>query len=437
MKNQTIEHLIAMINERINRQVNCILHHPDFQRLESVWRGLFMLIQTAGMSKYVVIRFLDISYRELSKDMDQAIEFDQSQLFKKVYSNEFDQPGGQPFGVLIGDYHFSHRSKMRMQNGVDLLRKIAEVCAAAFVPFVAGVDPSLFGLDSFTEFQMPFQLNDIFQQTEYQRWKNLREDEDIRYVALVLPRILMRVPYNNNGIKMTNRFFEENVTKHTDYLWGNASYAYGCVAIQSFIESGWFADIRGYNPSVGQGGSVKLERDYFYTDKAGVMPKMSVEYAITDKQEKIFHDSGFIALRDHRWIEKSVFYSSQSLHHPKRYSTTIGQANAKISSMLHYIFCVSRFAHYIKIIMRDKVGKFINPEECERYLLLWIRKYCAASQGMSEEARARYPLSDADVKVNEQRGAPGKYSCTIHLKPHYQLDDIQSYLKLVTNVKVA
>ena len=247
----------------------------------------------------------------------------------------------------------------------------------------------------------------------------------------------MRQPYNSDGVKMRNRFFKEEVISHSDYLWGNASYAYGCVVIRSFIESGWFADIRGFNPTVNQGNAVTLEREYFHTDQFELMPKMSVEYAITDQQEKVFHDAGFIALRDHRLIEKSVFYSSQSLHQPERYSTKAGQSNARLSSMLHYVFCVSRFAHAIKIIMRDKVGKFITPEACESYLLSWIRKYYAASQSISSEAKARYPLSDANITLVERQSSPGKYFCTIHLKPHYQLDDIQSYLKLVTSVKVA
>lgn len=434
MNNHRIEHLIAIIDDCINRQVNQIIHHLSFQRLESAWRGLYMLIEAASNSQYIIIRFLNETYHELNKDLSQAVEFDQSQLFKKVYTAEFDHPGGQPFGLIIGNYYFSHKPQAGANDSVDMLNQISKIAAASFAPFIAGVNPNLFGLDSFTEIKIPFQLDDVFRLTEYRRWKQLRKEEDIRYLGLVLPSILMRVPYNSNGVKLQNRFFKEEIVTHSDYLWGNASFAYGCVVIRSFIETGWFSDIRGYNPSVNQGGAAMLIRDYFNTDQYGFMPKVSVEYAFTDRQEKILNDAGLLALRDHRMIEKAVFYSSQSLHEPSHNSTKAGEVNAMISSMLHYVLCVSRFVHYIKIIMRDKVGKFVQREECERYLLNWLKKYCAANRGILSESKARYPLSDANVTLQEQRNIPGQYYCTIHIKPHYQLDNAQSYLKLVTHV---
>ncbi len=432
-----IEQLIGLIDLKINGLVNAILHHSEFQALEARWRGLQMLVEAAD-SPRVQIRVLDLSFAELNKDITNAIEFDQSQVFKKVYSAEYDQAGGQPYGLLIGDYYFSHKPVDGARDGMELLAGITQIAAAAFVPFIASLTPAFFGLDEFTEFQVPLRVDDLFTQVEHHRWRRLRKDDDARFLGLTLPRVLMRVPYNADGVKMQQRFYREKINKHSDYLWGSAAFAFGCVAIRCFKETGWFADIRGIQDGGESGGVVELARNYFTTDKFGFMPKSAVEYQFTDMQEKLLSEAGFLVIRDNRYIEKGVFSSSQSVQIPQKFTRNAdaANANARISTMLHYVLCVSRFAHYVKVIARDKVGSFIGAEDCERYLARWLQSYCSTTQGESSAARACYPLNDAKVEVEERPGMPGKYNCVIHLKPQYQLDVMETYLKLVTDVKL-
>lgn len=436
MEQILIKRLIAEIDEKINSQVNLILHHSAFQRLEATWRGIAMVINTAQGDKTIQVKIFNMSAKALAKDLEHAVDFDQSTLFKKIYNEEYDQPGGLPFGLLVGDYYFSHKPTKDMPDGLSILTELAKIGAAAFCPIVTAIAPAFFGIDRFSEIQVPFKIDDLIQQKEYIRWKKLRELEESRYLGCVLPRIRMRKPYNAHVARITNRFFKENLIEHDDYLWGNASYAYACVAIQSFKETGWFSDIRGMNPTLGNGGLVDAYRDYYVTDEHEVMAKSATEYAITDAQERIFSDAGFMALRDNRFIERSIFYSSQSLQNPKRYTTKVGTVNAKISSMLHYVLCASRFAHYIKVIVRDKVGSFMSPKECELFLEKWLHRYRAQNTDLTPEARAKYPLTQAKIKVKELPGLPGKFNCIMYLKPHYQIDDIESHLKLVTQVKL-
>jgi type VI secretion system protein ImpD len=425
-----IGHVIALIDQHINSLVNNILHHPDLQNLEARWRGLFMLINEISDNQRIVIKVLNISYLELNKDVTNAIEFDQSQIFKKVYAEEYGQPGGLPYGLLIGDYYFSHKPISGVRDGMELLAGIAQIAAAAFVPFITSIMPSFFGLNECTEFQVPLQVDDILKLPEYHRWNRLRKEEDSRFLGITLPRILLRNPYNADGIKTTQRFFKEEIHRHNDYLWGNACYAFARVVIQCFKETGWFADIRGK-------GMIELIQNYFTTDKKGLVPKCPIEYQFTDSQEKLLSEAGFLVLRYNRMLEKGVFYSSQSLQKPANLTTQAGTTNIKLAAMLHYILCASRFAHYIKVITRDKLGKFLSAKDCEHYLAKWLQKYCSATQSESEITGARYPLNAAQVEVQEQQGSAGKYYCIIHLKPQYQLDAMEASLKLITDIKIS
>ena len=363
-----IQRLIGKIDYDINQQVNAILHHSEFQKMESAWRGVLMVVDAAAGDKKVVVRLLNISLRELYKDMTTAIEFDQSQLYKKVYSNEFDQPGGEPYGLIVGNYTFSHKPTKDVPDPVSLLHNVAKVAASAFTPFVAAASPHIFGIDCFSELKVPFKMDDIFKTLEYQRWKGLQQQEETRYLGLVLPRMLMRRPYNANGVKTEHRFFKEEAFKHDDYLWGNAAFAFACVSIESFSTTGWFADIKGFDPEYRTGGVINLLRDFDGTDRREHFGKYAVEYALTDKQEKTLSDSGFIPLKDNPMIKRGIFYNVQSVQMAKRYASEAGSANAKISGMLHYIMCANRFAHYIKVIVRDKIGGFMNASDCEDFL---------------------------------------------------------------------
>jgi len=418
--NNLIQQLIVKIDDVLSRQINTLLHHRQFQQLEACWRGLNLLVSKASCQN-IIIKILTVSYQELSRDLLNAIEFDQSHLFQKIYANEFDHPGGQPFGLLIGDYYFNGLSQ-----DLETLSIMSKIAAAAFAPFISAVHQHFFGLDHFNELKVNLSLTSLFQQKIYNKWQSLRKDEDARFLGLTLPKILLRKPYNHT-LRINHRFFSEIIEQPDDYLWGNAAYAYAIVIIQAFSLNGWFTDIRGINPITLSGGVINLPREYFTTDPCFSNPKLVTEMAITDQQERQLNELGFLALKDHPHEQLSIFYSSQSLQVSAKYSNISATTNAKISTMLHYILCASRFAHY-------KIGSFTNADDCESYLQSWLLNYCTANPENSAEISVRYPLNEACVHIHEQAGFPGKYSCTIHLKPHYQLDDIQSQFHLVTDV---
>lgn len=426
--------LIGILDEKINKQVNSILHLPAVQKLESSWRGLKWLVHSAGKEQKVKIRLLYLSEKELSKDLLSVNEFDQSQLFKKIYSDELDKPGGEPFGLLIGDYAFSHKSSQYFSDGISLLSQLAKIAAAAFAPFISSIDPQFFDIDAFKDLKTTFQLREHMSTAAYTRWHALQQNEDSRFLGLTLPRLLMRVPYNLHHATL-HRHFKESIHQHEDYLWGNCCYAYGCAAINSFLQTGWFADTKGINRIDLGGGVVCSPQEYFNTESISYAAKTTTEFMITDSLEKQLDDMGFIALKYNRFIGRSIFYSSQSIQKSKRYDSSAATSNAYISSMLHYLLCVSRFAHYVKIMMRNKIGSFINADECERFLQNWLQSYSSHNANASVSTQARYPLSGAKVKVEAAASQPGKYICTMHLQPLYQLDSIQANLKLVTQLK--
>lgn len=433
MNNRVIERLIGLISSRMNAQLNLILHHPVFQQLESSWRGLCLIVKAKSSDKSVVIRLLNVSLAELDKDLRVAIEFDHASIFRRLYSDEFDQPGGEPYGLIIANYALSHRPAGLIRDPVALLSRFSQLLAVAHLPCVIGIDASLLGLNSFSEIKVPLGLESLFQTRDYQRWLTLRNQEEMRYIGFVLPRILMRLPINVDAQNHRHGFFREIITHHDDYLWGNAVFAYGCVAIQSFKETGWFSETRGYSPTSHQGFALSLPRLFFDAKTASSMAKTVLEYRLTDAQEHQLQRYGLIGLKDHPLIEKTVFYSSQSFYRSKQYRNQLITQNSHLSSMLHYLLSVSRFIHTIKVMMRNKIGRFINVDDCERYLSNWIRRYCASGAQLSEEAKVRHPLNDAKIQITQQAGMEGKYYCVIHLKPHDQIDGMQAYLKAVTS----
>ncbi|MDX1811648.1 MAG: type VI secretion system contractile sheath large subunit, partial [Gammaproteobacteria bacterium] len=430
--------LIARIDQKLNRQLNAILHHPKLQQLEASWRGLQYLTFQADEEENIKIRFLDVNWVTLDKDMDRAIEFDQSALFRKIYNNEFGTAGGEPFGVLLGDYYVTHRpSADHRTDDLLALQEISQVSAAAFAPFIASADPKLFGVDDFAGLGLPVNYEAVFSQAEYRKWNAFRETDDSRFVGLTLPRVLMRKPYEYDSFRSDRFNFSEDVSSPDGqhYLWGNAVYAFGAVLMQSFASNAWFTNIRGSNAGVGGGGIVSdLNVPSFKTDKEGVALKYATDVLVTDLSEKTLSELGFIPLCHSKDTEYAVFYSNQSVQGATSYSDEAAEINAKISGMLQYIMCVSRFAHYIKVIGREKIGSFFSASECEDYLYKWLLSYSTASTSGTEEHLAKYPLSEAKVEVNEIIGKPGAYSCTIHLKPHMQLDEMVSAVKLVTEL---
>ncbi len=429
---------VARLDVLISGQVNAILHHPRFQKLEASWRGLQYLAEQAEDGEDVKIRVLGVSWKELARDAQRAIEFDQSQLFRKVYSEEYDTPGGEPFGVLVGDYEIRHRpSADHPIDDVSTLQAISQVAAAAFAPFVAGVHPAMFGLDHFTGLEQPLDPAKVFEQTEYLKWKAFRDTEDARFVGLTLPRVLMRLPHEDDGSRVDGFGFHEDVSgpDRSKYLWGNAAYALGGVLIRAFEDSRWLADIRGVRRDVNGGGLVpSLPVHSFSTDKEGVAPKCSTDVIITDAREPELSALGFIPLCHCRDTEYSAFYTNQSVQKPKRYDDPAATANAGISAMLQYILCISQFSHYVKVISRDKIGTFSEAEECEDYLYRWLQKYVTADADASPEVRAELPLREARVQVRPHPGKPGTYMCVAHLWPHFELDELTTAIRVNTEL---
>lgn len=434
---------VAAIDVLLNEQVNAILHHRSFQRLEASWRGLRLLTNCADSVREmdtpsIKVRVLDCSWRELVKDLDRAMEFDQSQLFKKVYSDEFDTPGGEPFAVVLGDYEVRHRpGPGHPTNDVDALRSIAQVGAAAFAPILVGADPVLLGLDAFSDLEIAQNMPRTFEQVEYTKWKAFRQTDDARFVGVTLPRVLLRLPYDGTGIRSDGFCFSEDVSEpdRSGYLWGTGVFAFGTVLIRAFADCGWLADIRGA-PTEGWAGGlvVNLPSHSFGTDANGLVPKYSTDVLITDDREKELADLGFIPLCQLKGTPLAAFFSNQSCQLPKRYETQAGDTNARLSAMLQYLFCVARFAHYLKVMARDKVGSMTTAAEIERHLQHWVLQYCTASEDVGLETKARYPLNEAKVQIREHPAKPGKYVCVMHLKPHFQLDQVVSAVKLVTEL---
>ena len=369
---------IARLDALLTRQVEAILHHPRFQQLEASWRGLHYLTEEAEGAENVKIRVLSVSWDEIARDLERAIEFDQSQLFRKVYSEEFGTPGGEPFGMLLGDYEIRpHPSADHPVDDVAALTAVSQVAAAAFAPFVAGVHPSMFGLDEFSELERPLNLSHAFDQLDYLKWNTFRKTEDARFAGLTLPRILLRLPYEDDGSRVDGFRFCENVSgpDRGGYLWGNAAYAVGAVAVRAFADTGWLAGIRGVERDVAKGGLVAgLPVHCFSTDKHGVAMKCSTDVIVTDYQEQELSDLGFIPLCPCADSEYSAFYSSPSVQQPRRYDELAATMNARLSAMLPYMLCASRFAHYLKVEVRDKIGSFSEASECEQYLNQWLQR---------------------------------------------------------------
>lgn len=428
---------IAELDARLTDQLNAIMHHPAFQKLEASWRGLIFLAEQCAGQRDIKLRVLSLGWKELSRDLDRAIEFDQSQFFNKIYSEEFGSPGGEPYGVILGDYEISHRVSADHPNDSDALEALSHIAAAAFAPMVMAAHPSLFGLDEFAALGTPLNLPRTFQQLEYLRWHRIRDEEDSRFIGLVLPHVLMRAPYQEQELPATSFRFSEQVAgpDNRSYLWGSAVYALGAVLVREFAQTGWLASIQGVERGIEAGGLVTgLPLHHYGTDAEGVEVKYSTDVLISDSKEKELGELGFMPLcfcKDTPW---SAFYGSASVQKPKLYQDVPATVNARLSSMLQYMFCVSRFAHYLKVIGRDRVGSFSTAQECQNFLQRWLHNYTIASDDASIEAKAKAPLREGRVEVRERPGRPGSYYCVMHLRPHFQLDQVVTAVRLVTEL---
>lgn len=435
-----IQALMRKIDSLLTKQINIVLHHPGFQQLEASWRSLYTLTSSIAKLNHakIKIKILNISWNELSKDLMRIAEFDQSNLFRLIYSEEFGSPGGEPYGLLIGDYQISHRnSKNALYNDLDILSHLAKVAASAFSPFITMPSPSLFGLDDFTNFERDLNIERTFQQTEYHAWKLLRQEEEMRFIGLILPKVLQRLPYQENYLRSTDCQFNfiENINYLKDYLWGNPCYVFAANIARAYAQSGWFADIRGVISDNLQGGAVEdLPIFYFKSDLQHIAPLFVTDICITEQQEKNLGDFGFISLCHCKYTHLHAFYNCPSIYQIKFYNKNIANTNERLSCMLNYVLCAARFAHYIKIIARNKIGSFTTAQDCATTLGDWLRQYTASGNDLSSELQAKYPLRDARVEITDSIGNPSAYVCKIYISPHYRFEQIETYLQLTTEI---
>ncbi len=419
---------IAQIDHLLSLQLNEIVHHPAFQKLEGSWRGLKHLMDHSETGVGLKIRVLNASKKDLLRDIEKAPEFDQSALFKKVYEEEYGVFGGAPFGALVGDYDFG-----KHPEDMALLEGISHVAAQAHAPFVSAAAPDLLNLESFTSLDAPRDLAKIFDSTEYAKWKSFRQSEDSRYVALCLPRTLARLPYGKDTKPIDEFSYEEHVdgTDHSKYLWMNAAYSLATRMTNSYSLYGMCVAMRG----VEGGGLVEgLPTHNFYTDEGDLALKCPTEIPITDRREKELADLGFAPLVHCKDTDYAAFFSVQTCQKPKLYDTDSANANARLSAQLPYIMACSRFAHYLKAMMRDKIGSFMSREEAETFLNRWITRYVTPDDSASPAAKAERPLREARIDVSEVPGKPGVYRAVAFLRPHFQLDELTVSLRLVAEL---
>lgn len=421
-----IQYRIAQIDDLISRQLSLIMHHPEFQRLEASWRGLHDLVHKTETGTRLKLRVLNTTRQELQDDLDNAVEFDQSALFKKVYEEEYGLFGGSPYSALLADYEFG-----RLPRDVSMLQKLSNVAAAAHAPLLTAAAPGLFDLQSFRDLDKPRDLAKIFESAELIKWRSFRESEDSRYVALALPHTMMRLPYGPSTIPVNEFHFVEDASKPEYFLWGNAAWSLAQRMTTAFARYGWTGAIRGYEGGGMVGG---LPVYTFKSEDGDIAVQIPTEVAITDRREKELSDLGFIALCYRKGTDSATFFGGQTANKPKVYVQDDATANARLSAQLPYILATSRFAHYIKVIMRDKIGSFLTQGNVATLLNNWIAQYVMLNDDAGQELKARYPLREARVDVTADPARPGCYRAVVFLRPHFQLEELTVSLRLVATL---
>ncbi|MBM3633350.1 MAG: type VI secretion system contractile sheath large subunit [Alphaproteobacteria bacterium] len=423
-----INQRILEIDDLIANQLNEIMHDPAFQKLEGSWRGLSYLVMNTETAVHLKLRLMNITKKELLDDLEKAVEFDQSQMFKKIYEEEYGTFGGHPYSCLVGDYEFT-----RHPQDMELLQKVSQVAAAAHAPFLTAADPKLFDLDSFEHLGVPRDLSKIFESLEMIKWNSFRETEDSRYVAMLLPRVLMRLPYGANTLPAEGLNFEEDVAgaDTSKFCWTNPAYILGQRITNAFSLYKWTAAIRG----VEGGGIVEgLPAYTFKTTDGDIALKCPTETSITDRREKELSDLGFISLCHCKGTDYAAFFGGQTAQKPKIYNLEDANANSNLSARLPYILAASRFAHYIKVIMRDKIGSFLTRGNVEDYLNTWIASYVVMNDNASQPVKAKFPLREARIDVYEVPGKPGSYRSVIYLRPHFQMEELTASIRMVATL---
>ena len=431
---QSIQSMVAAIDAKLTEQINKILHQQDFQKLESAWRGLHYMVSNTETDEHLKIQVMDISKQELAKNLKKfkGAAWDQSPIFKKIYEQEYGQFGGEPFGAIVGDYHFDHTPP-----DVELLGEMSKVAASAHAPFITGANPSLMQMETWQELANPRDLTKIFQTPEYAAWRSLRASDDSKYLGLAMPRFLARTPYGAKTNPIEDFDFEEDVqgADHSNYSWANAAYAMATNINRSYKLYGWGSRIRG----IESGGAVEnLPLHSFPSDDGGIDQKCPTEIAISDRREAELSKAGLLSLIHRKNSDFAAFIGAQSLHKPAEYDDPDASANANLAARLPYLFACNRFAHYLKCIVRDKVGSFKERDEMQRWLNKWIMNYVDGDPANSSEiTKAQKPLAAAEVIVEEVEGNPGYYTSKFFLRPHYQLEGLTVSLRLVSKLPSA
>ncbi len=431
----TFNAAIKAIDEQLSKQLATIMHAPAFLQIEGTWRGLHHLVMNSETGATLKIKVLNVSKKDLSKDLAKAVEFDQSQAFKKLYENEFGSPGGEPYGALIGDYEFTNHP-----DDIDLLTNMSNVAAAAFCPFISAAKPELMGLESWGELAKPRDLEKIFESVEYARWRSFRDSEDSRFTVLTMPRVLARLPYGEQTKPIEEFGYEESppdsagrarALEHDDYCWMNASYVMGTNLTNAFAQYGWCTAIRGAEG----GGKVEgLPAHVFTSDDGDPDLKCPTEIGITDRREAELSKLGFLPLCHYKNSDYAVFFGAQTCQKPKVYDRPAATANAAISARLPYMMASGRFAHYLKVMGRDKIGSFMEASDTEEWLNRWILNYVNGNPGSGQEMKAKYPLADAKIEVQEIPGRPGSYNAVAWLRPWLQMEELTASLRMVAEI---
>ena len=431
----TFNKAIAAIDAQMSKQLNAVMHHEKFQKMEGTWRGLHHLVMNSETGAGLKIRCLNVKKKDLYKDLSKAVEFDQSQVFKKIYENEFGTPGGEPYGALIGDYEFSNHPE-----DVELLSNMSNVAAAAFAPFITASAPGMFGFESYTELSKPRDLEKIFDSIEYAKWRSFRESEDSRFVTMTMPRALARLPYGEATSPIEEFAFEEapkddagaeKSMDHDNYCWMNSAYVMGTKLTDAFSQHGWCTAIRG---AEGGGKVENLPSHVFTSDDGDPDQKCPTEIGITDRREAELSKLGFLPLCHYKNTDYAVFFGAQTSQKPKKYDRPEATANAAISARLPYIMATSRFAHYLKVMARDKIGSFMEASDCEQWLNRWIQNYVNADAGAGQEMKAKYPLAEAKVTVKEIPGSPGAYNAVAWMRPWLQMEELTTSMRMVARI---
>jgi type VI secretion system ImpC/EvpB family protein len=434
-----IDRDIAAIDAMLSEQVDAILHHRRLRKLEGTWRGVAWLVEGTELSNRLKIKILNVGWPEICRDLDRAIEFDQSQIFRKVYEEEFGMPGGEPYGLLVIDHEARHRPNAEFRtDDVGALASLSGVAAAAFSPIMIGASPGLLEVDRFADLATSIDIAAPLRNADHVRWRSLASRADMRFVGVALPRVLARQPWQDDGTRDDGFRYGEYAPTNEERVWMNAGFAFASVVARAFAHYGWPADVRGVETDrVGGGLVTDLPLESFSTDPDHVWVRNPIELVLTEQQEHSLLDAGLMPLSSVPYSEELVFGAVRSLQVPQRYqgpNANAAEANARLSTQINAILCASRFAHHLKMKGRHMIGSFKTPSEIERFLQAWLTQYVNGNLSATGESRARFPLVAGKVTVNELPGRPGSFGCVVHLQPHYQLDDISAAFQLVTDL---